>query len=64
VLDIARGGLQRLGCRRSDGRDESVYLEPLAALVEAGVAPAQQLIAEVAGVADERAAIVAATRVA
>jgi glutamate--cysteine ligase len=45
VLEIARQGLLRFGLRRpQDGADESVYLTPLAKLLEAGQTPADALI--------------------
>ncbi len=44
VLSIAQGGLERLGVQHWDGKDERVYLEPLADLVNAGMTPADALI--------------------
>lgn len=45
LLDIARGGLQRLAVIDArTGRDESMYLDPLAELVEAGETPADRLL--------------------
>ncbi|HEX6246120.1 MAG TPA: glutamate-cysteine ligase family protein, partial [Polyangiales bacterium] len=46
LLDIARAGLQRLNVVDPvSGRDESVYLEPLEALVVAAQTPADALLA-------------------
>jgi glutamate--cysteine ligase len=45
VLDIARAGLRRLNVIDPEsGRDESVYLEPLADLIERNLTPADALI--------------------
>ncbi len=44
VVEIAAQGLQRRALTRADGRDESVYLEPLAALVNRGRSPADELL--------------------
>jgi glutamate--cysteine ligase len=64
LLDIARGGLERLSARNAQGEDERVYLAPLAALVQSGRTPAEQLL-ECAGasVAEFRARVVACCRV-
>jgi glutamate--cysteine ligase len=43
LMEIARGGLVRRGCRNEQGEDESIYLRPLARLVEAGRCPADEL---------------------
>lgn len=44
VLDIAAGGLRRRAALDASGRDESVYLEPLQRLSEAGLTPADRLL--------------------
>lgn len=44
VLAIAQGGLQRQAVLHWDGSDERVYLEPLEALVKAGMTPADALV--------------------
>jgi glutamate--cysteine ligase len=44
VVEIAAQGLARRALTRADGRDESVYLEPLAALVNRGCSPADELL--------------------
>jgi glutamate--cysteine ligase len=46
VVELAFAGLQRLGVRDAEGRDESVHLEPLRALVERGETPASHMLAE------------------
>jgi glutamate--cysteine ligase len=43
LLDVSRGGLMRRARLNARGEDESVYLRPLAALVEAGRCPADEL---------------------
>lgn len=48
LLAIARGGLQRLGQRDSNGRDESIHLDPLAALLSQGKCPADEVREQVA----------------
>ncbi|MAQ17699.1 MAG: glutamate--cysteine ligase [Sandaracinus sp.] len=44
VLEIAEGGLQRLGNLDGAGRDESVFLGPLRELLEAGDSPADVML--------------------
>jgi len=44
VLAIARGGLERRGCRDADGRDESRFLAPLDEVAESGRSPAELLL--------------------
>jgi len=44
VLSIAQGGLERLSVLHWDGKDERVYLEPMAALLDAGMTPADALV--------------------
>jgi len=61
VVDLARGGLVRQDAKDAHGRDESVYLEPLAHLVDEGRTPAQALLAAIESGADFRSAVVAAT---
>jgi glutamate--cysteine ligase len=60
VLELSRGGLVRHAIKDASGRDESVYLAPLARLVEQGRTPAQGLLAAVEGAPDFRSAVVAA----
>jgi glutamate--cysteine ligase len=45
LLDIASGGLGRRARRNERGEDEGIYLKPLAALIGAGLSPADQLVA-------------------
>jgi glutamate--cysteine ligase len=47
VLSIARDGLKRLAVLNRDGRDEGLYLEPLAKLVDAGKTPADALLEQI-----------------
>lgn len=47
VVDIARGGLQRRARKDARGRDESIYLEPLVALVARGKTPAEDLLEKI-----------------
>jgi glutamate--cysteine ligase len=44
LLDIARGGLQRLNCLNARGQDESVFLAPLEATVSSGKTYAEYLL--------------------
>ncbi len=44
MLDIAQGGLRSRQQRDENGRDESVYLEPLFAIAESGRTPADYLL--------------------
>ncbi len=64
LLDIASAGLARFGLRNADGRDESIHLERIRALVAQGQTPAEALLASIDPKADLRAQVVAATRVA
>ncbi len=45
MLEIARGGLARRSRRDSAGRDETIYLEPLDAIVAEGRTPAEHWLA-------------------
>jgi glutamate--cysteine ligase len=45
LVEVARSGLARRAIRRSDGRDESVYLEPLVRRLERRICPADDLLA-------------------
>ena len=54
LVDIARGGLERRARLDSDGRDERIHLEALAALVGAARCPADRLL-DAAGAAGLRA---------
>ena len=44
VLAIARGGLDRRGCRDAQGRNESRFLDPLDEIAESGRSPAELLL--------------------
>jgi len=52
VVEIARGGLQRRAHKDARGRDETIYLEALAALVARGKTPAEELL-EAIGTGDD-----------
>lgn len=45
ICELARAGLTRRARTRADGRDETVYLEPLEALLERGEHPADRALA-------------------
>lgn len=47
LLDLARAGLERIGALDAEGRDESIYLAPIAELVSQGRCPAEALLAEI-----------------
>jgi len=55
VIAIAQGGLQRRARVDERGRDESVYLEPLAALASRGLSPADALLENLRGLDAESA---------
>ncbi|MDH5674527.1 MAG: glutamate-cysteine ligase family protein [Myxococcales bacterium] len=67
MVDIARGGLERLGHRNAAGRDESIHLAPLERRLERGITPAEELLAAIkadgGGSSALPAAIVAHARV-
>lgn len=44
VLALSRSGLKKRGRKLYDGRDESIYLEPLDLVVERGSTPAEELL--------------------
>jgi gamma-glutamylcysteine synthetase len=44
VLEIAEGGLERIGATNEAGEDERIYLGPMRALLEAGQTPADALL--------------------
>lgn len=44
LVDIARGGLERLGCKDGRGRDESWFLRPLVESVQRGQTFAERLL--------------------
>lgn len=52
LIDIARRGLSHRARKDAAGRDESIYLEPLASLVSRGMTPADALL-EAAGSPDD-----------
>lgn len=58
VLDLARSGLERISDRDAEGRDETMYLRPIAELVAAGETPAGRRLRLVDGAKDLRASIV------
>jgi glutamate--cysteine ligase len=58
VLDIASAGLAARARLRADGRDESVYLEPLVRLIGSGKSPADALIDQLARTPLSAAAII------
>ena len=60
LLDLARGGLQRLRALDAQGRDESIHLDPIASLIGRGLTPADALLAAVRGATDFKAAVSAA----
>ena len=49
ALAIARSGLRARGCRDAEGRDETIYLQPLEAIVAAGRTRADDLLADYEG---------------
>jgi glutamate--cysteine ligase len=44
LVELSRQGLRRIAQRDGAGRDESVYLEPLARVIQRGASPAAQLL--------------------
>ena len=63
LLDIASGGLVRRARLDAGGRDESIYLAELIALVARGQTPADALLERTRGEADQRAAIIRETAI-
>ncbi len=55
VIEIAKGGLERRGYKDARGRDESVFVEPLASLVSRGMTPADALLESLGGATDAKA---------
>ncbi|KAB1075212.1 glutamate--cysteine ligase [Methylobacterium planeticum] len=49
ALALARAGLQRRGRRDASGRDETIYLQPLEAIVAAGRSRAEERLADYEG---------------
>ena len=49
MIAIARDGLRRRAQRDADGRDETLYLEPLETIVLDGHCPADLLLKDYAG---------------
>jgi glutamate--cysteine ligase len=47
LLDLAAAGLARAAELDESGRDETIYLEPIASLVEQGICPADALLSEI-----------------
>lgn len=60
LLEIAEGGLQRLGHLDSQGRDERHFLAPIRALLEKGHTPADDVLARAGQNADVAAILAAA----
>ena len=58
ILELAEGGLRRIGDRDAMGHDEAVLLEPLRALLERGRCPADVLVAEVGADVPSRDAVI------
>jgi gamma-glutamylcysteine synthetase len=63
ILEIAQGGLQRLGVKNERGETEGIYLNALERLVHEGLSPAAALLAGMRDGADFVEQVVAATRV-
>jgi glutamate--cysteine ligase len=61
LLEIAEGGLERLGDRNAQGQDERIYLSTLRELVAAGESPADRVLRLLGGKTD-KASIIAVTR--
>jgi glutamate--cysteine ligase len=49
VLAIAQGGLQRRAFTNAKGEDESIFLEPVAAILRNGLTPAEEILARYEG---------------
>lgn len=63
VLAIAKAGLQRQAQEDGAPRDEAIYLEPVAAALERGQCPADELLASISAAGEDwRSAVVASTR--
>lgn len=62
LLSHARGGLERLAIKNAAGQDESIYLDPLTRLVDAGITPAEDLLRRIGDRSDLGQAIVTEAR--
>jgi len=49
ALAIAEAGLKRRACIDADGRDESIFLEPVEAILRSGLTPAEEILARYDG---------------
>jgi glutamate--cysteine ligase len=47
LVDAAEAGLRRMGSLDREGRDETIHLAKLRALVDAGMSPADAMLAEI-----------------
>jgi glutamate--cysteine ligase len=45
ALAIAQGGLKRRAFVDAEGRDESIFLEPVEAILRSGLTPAEEILA-------------------
>jgi glutamate--cysteine ligase len=54
TLAIARAGLQRRACHDPKGQDETIFLEPVEAILNDGCTPAQEMLARYHGEWGER----------
>lgn len=62
VVALADGGLERIGDRDAEGRDERIHLDTLRALVARGESPADRLLAHVDPSKDPIPQVIAAAR--
>ena len=44
ALAIAQAGLQRRACANAKGQDESIFLEPVEAILREGMTPADEIL--------------------
>lgn len=63
VVDIARGGLERIGAKNAAGQDERIHLAPLEALLQQGKTSAELILEAARGSKDVAAAVIDRTRV-
>lgn len=63
VLAIAAGGLERIGRRNSQGKDETIHLSRIREIVAQAISPADLLAENVAGAEDFRTKVIECTRI-
>jgi glutamate--cysteine ligase len=63
VVDVALGGLERIGAKNAEGEDERIYLQPLEQLLDEGKTSADLMLEAARDAKDFAAAVIERTRV-